>query len=86
MTPDEHDALMYLKGLVMWALDPTMGKGPAFSTSGQITNDVGAIRGAVSALLARDPKVDINAADIAAAIPADLARQVADELGKRLNS
>lgn len=46
-------------------------------------NRIGNLQYAVGVLLARDPKT-ISAADIAAAIPTDIARAVADELTKRL--
>jgi len=55
-----------------------------FNSRGEITKRLRDVHGLVAGLAAQDPKVTIDAAAIAAAIPDDLARQVADELAARL--
>lgn len=36
-TDQDREALNYLKGLISWGFDPTLGKGPAFGSAGELT-------------------------------------------------
>jgi GH25 family lysozyme M1 (1,4-beta-N-acetylmuramidase) len=58
----------------------------AFQVLGDMFGNVRDIAGLTAKMAATDQGSGVTAADIAAAIPADLAQQVVDELAKRLNS
>lgn len=86
LTPDDLKAV----AKAVWSDYPIGqrgGYGPANAATWLQDARIGVagVGGAVAKLAAQDP-TQVTAADIAAAIPADLARQVADELAKRLQS
>lgn len=86
MTPAQEQLLKDVHHMLVPKGGYSGPPGDVITKVGALQSVTGAVQAGMAALLARDPSVEIDAEDLAAIVPDDIAQRVVDLLGARISS